>query len=129
MPKKKGGEHAAGTHNITQFFGAASPSQAAASNTPTRVPAAQLVAQPAQRNLKLDRIEARIGASRGAAPARARVRAANSDSEGEELRDSGTCVVLALCYAYPQRTLTICLQQEKNRKKKRTKQPQQTTNS
>jgi hypothetical protein len=131
MPKKKAPGDAAGTPNITQFFGAASPLQAGTHHATPRVPAALPAAQPAQRNLKLGQIEARTGAASGAA--RGRVRAADSDSEaeglGEELRDSGTCVVLALCSAYPTRTLTMCMQQEKKTKKTRKKQPHRTSTS
>jgi hypothetical protein len=131
MPKKKAPGDAAGTPNITQFFGAASPLQAGTHHATPRVPAALPAAQPAQRNLKLGQIEARTGAAGGGA--RGRVRAADSDSEaeglGEELRDSGTCVVLALCCAYPKRTLTMCMQQEKKTKKTRKKQPHRTSTS
>jgi len=89
MPKKKSpAEHAAGTQNIAQFFGAASPSQTTAHNPPpARVPAAQPVARPAQRNLKLSQIETHSGA-RGAA--RGRASSPSSEQDGEELLYSGT---------------------------------------
>jgi hypothetical protein len=91
MPRKqKGREPDKGTQDITNFFGAASPSQRTANNEPTaRVSAALPAARPAQRNLKLGQIDAR---------STARGRARNSDSEdeaGEEVLYSGTCEVLA----------------------------------
>jgi hypothetical protein len=99
MPKKKRtAEHAAGTHDITQFFGAASPSQGTGHNPLSPRSAALSVQRPAQRNLKLGQIEARSGAAGGARQARQSTPRSDSGGEelGEELLYSGNCTVLCI---------------------------------
>ena len=101
MPRKKTTqENAKGTRDITQFFGTVSPSQRLASNAPTsQVSASSPVARPAQRNLKLGQIEA----SSAARPRQTRQKSPDSDVGGEDLLDSGTCAVVALCCAFLKR--------------------------